>query len=390
MKGVLLFMTIQEKEKLELLRQMRKRREEKKQAKLRAKHRRKIALLIAATVLVSVMFGTIYNASAKEITITQIDEFAGVNESKTVKTRSDKVEDALEEHGVNIGENDKLNVSAQKSVSDNEDIVIKRGKRITIKAGDYEEVVTVTKADVKDALVEAGYIPGEYDHISMEGSEINDGDIIELVSVSITNEITTETVEKSIEYTEDSSLPKGEEKIVDEGEDGVKEVTHKVTYQNGEEIARETVSETITAEPRNKVIAKGTWTPTPAPVKENSGFSSYSKSKVNDNGGSVNGYKYKKRIIMTATAYSNSPAENGGYSVSSMGTPLKYGIVAVDPNVIPLGSKVYVTSADGSWSYGVASAEDTGGAVKGNKIDLCYGENAHEFGRRSCIVYILE
>lgn len=73
-----------------------------------------------------------------------------------------------------------------------------------------------------------------------------------------------------------------------------------------------------------------------------------------------------------------------------MGNPLGYGIVAVDPSVVPLGSKVYVTSADGSWSYGVASAEDTGGAIKGNKIDLCYNSNANDFGRRSCVVYILE
>ena len=91
-----------------------------------------------------------------------------------------------------------------------------------------------------------------------------------------------------------------------------------------------------------------------------------------------------------ATAYSTSPSENGGYTVSAMGNPLGYGIVAVDPSVVPLGSKVYVTSADGSWSYGVASAEDTGGAIKGNKIDLCYGSNANDFGRRSCVVYILE
>ena len=93
---------------------------------------------------------------------------------------------------------------------------------------------------------------------------------------------------------------------------------------------------------------------------------------------------------MTATAYSTAPSENGGYTVSAMGNPLGYGIVAVDPNVIPLGSKVYVTSPDGSWSYGVASAEDTGGAIRGNKIDLCYDTNASAFGRKSCVVYVLE
>ena len=93
---------------------------------------------------------------------------------------------------------------------------------------------------------------------------------------------------------------------------------------------------------------------------------------------------------MTATAYSTDPSENAGYTVSAMGNPLGYGIVAVDPNVIPLGSTVYVTAPDGSWVYGVASAEDTGGAIKGNKIDLCFPYNNDAFGRRSCVVYVLD
>lgn len=71
----------------------------------------------------------------------------GTNETKTVKTRSESVEGALEEHGVNVSDTDKINVSTEKPVEDNENIVIKRGKRVTIKVGESEEVVTVTKAD---------------------------------------------------------------------------------------------------------------------------------------------------------------------------------------------------------------------------------------------------
>jgi uncharacterized protein YabE (DUF348 family)/3D (Asp-Asp-Asp) domain-containing protein len=390
MKGVLFFMTTQEKEKLELLREMRQKREAKKQAKKRARHRRRVTALVLAVTLSFVTFGTMYSASAKEITVTEIDEFSGVNESRTFKTRSDVVEDALEEHGFKIGENDKLNVPAQKPISDNEDIVLKRGKRVTIKMGDYEQTVTVTKADVNDALVEAGFIPGEYDKISVINDKINDGDVIELVSIGYDNEVVTEKIEREIEYVDDPTLLKGEEKVIDEGEDGVKEIVHKITYQNGEEAERETTSETVTSAPRNKVIAKGTATPTPSPQAAKPTAAPSSKSTVDDNGGSVNGYKYKKKITMTATAYGTSAAENGGYAVSAMGNSLGYGIVAVDPNVVPLGSKVYVTSADGSWTYGVASAEDTGTAIRGNRIDLCYPSDALSFGRRSCVVYILE
>ena len=344
-------MTTQEMTKQEMIMNLREKREEKKKAKLKAKHRRCTIAIITLVAMMTVIFGTVYSASAKEITITEINEFAGTNETKTV---------------------------------------IKRGKRVTIKVGESEEVVTVTKADVKDALVEAGYIPGEYDQISSNGDNVASSDTIELVSVSHTDETETEVIPKGVEYVDDATLIKGQEKVVDEGQDGVKTITYKVTYQDGQEATREVIDEQVTTEMRNKVIANGTMEPTPAPKNTTVKDTFATKSTVSDDGGTVNGYKYKKKITMTATAYSTSPSENGGYTVSAMGNPLGYGIVAVDPSVVPLGSKVYVTSADGSWSYGVASAEDTGGAIKGNKIDLCYGSNANDFGRRSCVVYILE
>ena len=69
-----------------------------------------------------------------------------------------------------------------------------------------------------------------------------------------------------------------------------------------------------------------------------------------------------------------------------MGTRLRYGVVAVDPRVIPLGTKLYIEG------YGYAVAEDTGGAIKGNRIDLCYTDRAkaEAFGRRNVKVYILK
>lgn len=383
-------MTTQEKSKYELLAQMREKRETKKQAKLRAKRRTKIAAVVTLVTLVTVTLGTVFNASAKEITITEIDEFAGVNETTTVRTRSENVEDVLEEQGFDIAETDKINVPTQKEVEDNDDIVITRGKRVTIKVGDYQETVTVTKADAAEALVEAGYIPGEHDRITTNGDMIDHGDTIELVSISHTDEVTTEKIQRGVDYVDDPSMMQGQEKVVDEGYDGEKEIAHKVTYQDGAEASRETLSENVVLEPKNKVIARGTATPEPKKKKSAANENVNTRSTVNDNGGYVNGYKYRKKIVMTATAYSTSASENGGYSTSAMGNSLGFGIVAVDPNVVPLGSKVYVTSADGSWTYGVASAEDTGGAIRGNKIDLCFDTNAYSFGRRSCVVYILE
>ena len=65
---------------------------------------------------------------------------------------------------------------------------------------------------------------------------------------------------------------------------------------------------------------------------------------------------------------------------------------AVDPSVIPLGSRLFVIASDGSVVYGFATAEDTGGNIKGNKVDLYYNSDSlcRSFGRRNVTVYVLD
>lgn len=92
-----------------------------------------------------------------------------------------------------------------------------------------------------------------------------------------------------------------------------------------------------------------------------------------------------RTITMRSTAYTSDPAENGGYSTTAMGTAIRYGVAAVDPNVIPLGTRLYIEG------YGYARAEDTGGAIKGNRIDLVFGSKSqsNNWGRRTVRVTIL-
>lgn len=84
------------------------------------------------------------------------------------------------------------------------------------------------------------------------------------------------------------------------------------------------------------------------------------------------------------TAYTSDPAENGGWNVTALGTPLVYGTCAVDPNVIPLGSQIHVEG------YGSCLAADTGGAIKGNRIDVLVNSKgeAANWGRRSVQVTV--
>lgn len=100
-----------------------------------------------------------------------------------------------------------------------------------------------------------------------------------------------------------------------------------------------------------------------------------------------------KVITCTATAYTPAGDETWPYTdgLTATGVKCQVGMVAVDPKVIPLKSKLYIESADGSFVYGYCTAEDTGGAIKGNKVDLVMNTKTEcfNFGRQTVKVYIL-
>ena len=100
--------------------------------------------------------------------------------------------------------------------------------------------------------------------------------------------------------------------------------------------------------------------------------------------------RYSYVLDMTATAYTYGEGGHWG-DVTASGKAVQVGYVAVDPRVIPLGSRLYITYPDGSECYGFAVAEDTGGAIKGNRIDLFFEtyDEAISFGRRTVRVYVL-
>lgn len=100
--------------------------------------------------------------------------------------------------------------------------------------------------------------------------------------------------------------------------------------------------------------------------------------------------RYKKVIDIVATAYAPGPHDNGKWgSLTHIGTQVRPGIIAVDPSVIPLGSRVYIKYPDGHGVY--ATAEDTGGAIKGNRIDIAMWSvaEAYDFGIQNVKVYVV-
>lgn len=100
---------------------------------------------------------------------------------------------------------------------------------------------------------------------------------------------------------------------------------------------------------------------------------------------------FEKVLDVRATAYAPGPHDNGKWGDKThIGTTVRPGIIAVDPNVIPLGSRVYIEYPDGTGQYAVA--EDTGGAIKGNRIDVALSSvgKAYDFGIQKAKVYVLD
>lgn len=169
--------------------------------------------------------------------------------------------------------------------------------------------------------------------------------------------------------------------VITSGRDGEKEITYKVRYEDNDEIARVEVSNEVTKQPINKVVEYSGTTISRSgdTVKRDTDVSSQvAKNAVVDEIAPVSGYS--KVIDVKFTAYclckkctGKSPGDKG-YGVTASGYKITPGqnqkVIAVDPKVIPLGSKVYVQGLNGMSDYGYAIAADKGGAIKGNKIDI--------------------
>lgn len=177
-------------------------------------------------------------------------------------------------------------------------------------------------------------------------------------------EVVEEPIAFDTQYEKDPDLEYGKERVVKEGKNGTKTLTYQITFWVDEEIDRQLINTTI-EDPVDEVIAKGTKI-----VWRKLGGTDYGE------------LKYWYHLSAWATKYDGNCAGCRGLTYS--GTPVKKGTCAVDPNVIPLGTNFYVPG------YGICRAEDIGGAIKGERIDLGY-ENVMEgsWTTRWADVYLL-
>lgn len=348
-----------------------------------------VSLSVRNIVTVSLLFiltiVTVSNAvysSRRTITITD-----GENPAKVVTTFKRNAIDVLSDNGFKLNEGDKLSIGDDVKLRDGMNIEIFRSMCVSVIASGEEKEYRTTRRKVGEILKELGIAAKDTDKVTPGYYEsVEAFSTIHLIrvsdeEVSVKEEIPYESVEKI-----NKSMAKGTKKVTQAGAPGEKQVVYKISYEDGVEVGREVLSEKIIKEPVKRITEVA-----PRNNMENYQIASAGSIQTSRSGDIA----YSRVLSMTATGYDASscgktPGQRG-YGITATGRVAQYGVVAVDPRVIPLGTKLYIESADGRYVYGTAIAADTGGAIKGNKIDLCFNTNreALNFGRRAVKVYVL-
>ncbi len=321
-----------------------------------------------------------------EDSVIRIDKASvvGVNDAKgTVYFTFDgTVAQAIDLANVEVGEDDLVNYSTTSLVTDGMIISVAHAFPVAVAYHGKRANLQMAVGTVADALAKAGVEIGENDVVSHELDQVVSSGMVIFVDEVIYEEVTkTEKIEFEKISKKDSSLSKGTTKVATKGVDGEKQVTYKEKYVNGVLIDTVVESETVIKEPVNQVTLVGT--KKIYSVKANGEpYSKLGSVELNSNGVPVS---YQKVISGSSTAY------YGGTTTAS-GRPAQVGHVAVDPSIIPYGSKLYIVATDGT-VYGYAIAADTGGFINDGKtvVDVYMDsyDDCIQWGRKNVNIYVL-
>ncbi len=286
----------------------------------------------------------------------------------------------LTEAGITLDDND---IYQTEATDEGFDITIIRGLDVTVDVcGNAVQLLSYGET-VRELLDRNGITLKENSGVSVDmDAPVENGMIIAITETVVVEESYTLTVSFETVYKDTANLPKGKEVVLTAGKDGQMLCTAEVTYTNGVESDRKVVSEEVTTEPVSQVIARGT----------GSSKGSGSRKPIIGDGviitpeGDILTYTH----VDTYKATSYCRTDEGG-EVTSTGTKTRVGVVAVDPRLIPYGTRMYIVTKDGSYIYGVGTAEDCGGDIKNKRLDLFYEtySEAIAFGVRDCYVYFL-
>lgn len=327
-------------------------------------------------VSISVLFGyKIFDALKKELKI--VDGESEIH----VKTMGNDIETAFNQLGVFIESYDFTSAPLSTKLSNEviHEILIKRAVPVTITVeGNTTEVMTYYDT-VGETIKNNGIVMGPLDKV--EGRSLDDPIQIgmDIKIVRVREEVLTETekIPYAIEEIPNEKMNQGEKKTVQAGVDGTLEKHFKLTYEDGRIVSREFMNEEVIAEPVKEIVEYGT-------------VPNFTTSR-----GEL--VRYSKVLDMRATAYTSSFEDTGKhpdhpeFGICYTGMKAREGIIAVDPKVIPLYTRVYVEILGDTPDYGFAIAGDIGSAIKGDLIDLYLDtrEAVKKWGVKKVRVYIL-
>ena len=297
------------------------------------------------------------------------------------KTMKITVKEVLEQNGINVKPEDYINVDLNSKLLKiiKNKVDIKRAIPVMVLI-DGNEIKLMTYRDtVREALENSPFDYVETDKLDGVNTDdsITKDMSIKVIRVKEETAAETEPIPFNVINKENNRMDKGTEKVAREGEEGTNEKLYKVVYEDGKQMVKDLLKETILANPIDKIIEYGT-------------VLNYKTAR-----GDV--VRYKQVLEMRATAYTSSFADTGknpgdpGFGITFTGVKATKGVIAVDPRVIPLGSRIYVEVYGNTPDYGYAVAADTGGAIKDDLIDVYFEDmsTANSWGVKRVKVYML-
>jgi uncharacterized protein YabE (DUF348 family) len=321
-------------------------------------------IIILGVIVLSLVILVGYAWAGKKVTL-QVDR-----QVIEVKTKAATVEKFLQEHQVELAKGDEVTPGLETKITRDMVITVHRAKSITLIADGKEERIVTTRDNVEELLQEKGLSLGALDLVEPGlTTPLSSGMTVKITRVEKKIEEKEIVIPFNTERREDKNLEKGKTRVIKEGKNGKKIQQLEVTYIDGKVGETIILNEQVIAEPVAAIVAYGT--------KKTSGTIQTSRGEIT----------YSRKLTMRATAYSpEDPSLKKYGGKTATGIKAARGVAAVDPAVIPLGTRLYVNG------YGFALAADTGGAIKGNKIDLCFDtlSEARKFGTRTVTVYMLE
>ncbi len=301
-------------------------------------------------------------------------EFVHNQESRLVETKAQTVEEFLIQQHVQIDEYDVIEPGKDQPIEKGLKISYTDKWPVIIQDGEQEEKIITNQLTVREVLEEQQIPLGEWDRIepAITSRALPDQTI---AITRVTKEIIAQ--EQKVPFNEvkrkDYLLGQGEQKVIQEGREGRAVQRYEVVYENGKEASKTLVETKVIQTKQDRVVAIGALT------------------TVSRGGVNFAARKVLNNVVLTA--YSSGPSHTGKgpnhpqYGITASGKRAQEGrTIAVDPSVIPMGTWVYIEGV------GFRRAEDKGGAVKGNKIDVFFENDqaAQRFGKRkSKAVYVI-